>query len=104
MNPDGTVDRYKAQLVTKGGYNQVEGVNYYDSFSPMAKLVTIRLLLATTASKQWILHQVDFNNAFLHGYLEEEVFMHPPPIYNATLGLVCKFNHSLYRLKQASRQ
>jgi len=98
------VERYKARLVARG-FEQIKDKDYKHTFSPVAKLTTVRFFLAIATAKQWPLHQLDINHAFLHGYLDEKVYMLPPQGYTLALpGQVCKLQRSLYGLKQASRQ
>ena len=102
---DGTVDRLKARLVAKG-YTQVFGLDFGDTFSPVAKISSVHLFLSIAAIRHCPLHQLDIKNAFLHGDLLEEVYMEQPPCFVAqgeSSGLVCRLRKSLYGLKQSPR-
>jgi hypothetical protein len=102
---DGTVDRYKARLVAKG-FTQEYGIDYEETFAPVARISSVRTLIAVSASRHWPLFQMDVKNAFLNGELTEEVYMQLPPGFSQPSGFspkVCRLRRALYGLKQAPR-
>ena len=107
VGPDGKIDRLKTHLVAKG-YTQQYGSDYYDTFTPMAKIVYVRLLLSMVVMHSWSFFQLDITNVFLHGDLTEEVYMEQQPGFVAhgefghgEFGLICKLCRSLYDLKRS---
>jgi hypothetical protein len=100
---DGSVERHKARLVSKG-FSQVEGIDYNETFSPVAKMNSIHLVLSLAASHKWEVHQMDVKSTFLHGDFQEEIYMEQPLGYvQNDSSLVCHLKKSLYGLKQAPR-
>ena len=104
VGPDGKIDQLKARLVAKG-YTQQYWSDYYDTFSLMVKIGSVRLLLFMATMRPWPLFQLDIKNVFLHSDLAEEVSMEQPLGFVAQggSGLVCKLRRSLYGLKQSPR-
>jgi hypothetical protein len=103
-DPDGS-RRYKARLVVKG-FQQLSGIYYTEVFSPVVKMTTVRVVLGIVAAEDLHLEQLDVRTAFLHGELEEDIFMEQPEGFQVIgkENLVCKLEKSLYGLKQAPRQ
>ena len=102
-NADGSIKRNKDRLVIRGD-KQVEGFDCNETFAPVAKMISVRYFLSVTAAKGWELHQMDVNNAFLNGVLEEEVYMTLSPGFKTkSPNKLCQLQTSLYVLKQAPR-
>ena len=104
-NSDDKSMKYKARLVVKG-FSQMKGIDFDEIFSPVVKLSSIRIALGLVASMNLELEQLDVKTAFLHGDLNEEIYMEQPEGFeeNGKEHLVCKLKKSLYGLKQAPRQ
>ncbi|CAH9095404.1 unnamed protein product [Cuscuta europaea] len=105
LKPDGTIDKYKARLVAKG-YKQKEGIDFFDTYAPIARMTTIRMLIALASVYGLKIHQMDVKTTFIHGDLEEEIYMDQPEgfVAKGNERKVCKLVKSLYGLKQAPKQ
>ncbi|GJR82221.1 pol polyprotein [Tanacetum coccineum] len=105
MKANGTIEKYKARLVIKG-YRQREGLDYFDTYSPVTRITSIRMIIAIAALRNLEIHQMDVKTAFLNGDLEEEIYMNQPEGFIAPgqEGKVCRLVKSLYGLKQAPKQ
>ena len=104
VNAEGEVERYKARLVAQG-YSQKYGSDYNETFSPVVRPESVRMVLAIAAKRGFRVHHMDVNTAFLNGILSDEVYMDQPQGYavKGKENLVCKLKRSLYGLKQSSR-
>jgi len=99
LRSDGSIDRYKARLVVFGNKQQY-GLDYDETFAPITKMTTVRTILALATSQSWPLHQMDVKNTFLHGDLQEEVYIKlPNGMPTLSPNIVCKLKCSLYGLK-----
>jgi histone deacetylase 1/2 len=101
---DGSIERRKARLVAKG-FQQTAGLDYEETFSPVVKASTVRIILSIAVHLNWDIRQLDINNAFLNGHLKETVFMHQPEGFSdpAKPHHICKLSKAIYGLKQAPR-
>ena len=104
LNPDGSINKYKARLVVKG-YAQMFGVDFLETFAPVARLDTIRMLLSLIAHKRWKVYHLDVKSAFLNDYLQEEIYVEQPEGFQikGEEQKVYKLKKTLYGLKQTPR-
>jgi hypothetical protein len=104
-NSDGQIEKYKARLVARG-FTQIHGVDYTETFAPVAKMSSLRTVLAIAAQRNWPIEVFDFNGAYLNGILDdtEEIYMEQPPEYESgPPGSVLRLRKTLYGLKQSGR-
>ena len=97
---NGNIERFKARLVAKG-YTQKDGIDYKETFSPVSKKDSLRIIMALVAQYDLELHQIDVKIAFLNGDIEEEIYMDQPEDFSMDEKdhMVCKLKKSIYRLK-----
>ena len=100
--PNSTIQKYKARVVAQG-FTQIEGIDYNETFAPVAKLASLRAILAIAAERDLELHQMDVKSAYLNGSLSNELFMAPPPGFNIPEGMVLRLIKAVYGTKQGGR-
>ena len=105
LKPDGTIDKFKARLVAKG-FKQKVDIEFFDTFSPVTRITSIRLLIAIATIYDLKIYQIDVKTVFLNGDLDEEIYMDQPEefVKHGQESKVCKLTKSLYGLKQAPKQ
>ena len=99
---DGTLERFKARLVAKG-FTQAPGLDYGETYAPVGRYATSRVLMCIASQKNWEIHQMDVSNAFLYGTLDEDIYMEQPTGFEDGTHRVCKLKKALYGLKQSPR-
>ena len=99
-----SIEKFKARFVAKG-YAQKEGIDYEDTFAPVARYTSIRSVISLDAQMEWEIHQMDFKVAFLNGVIEEEVYIEQPEGFemHEQKTHVCRLKKALYGLKQTPR-
>jgi hypothetical protein len=100
--PDGSIQKHKARLVAQG-FTQIEGIDFDETFAPVAKFASLRTVLALAAEHDLEVHQLDVKSAYLNGDLKEEIFMAPPPGFDIPEGMVLKLKKAVYGTKQGGR-
>jgi hypothetical protein len=99
--PDGSIQKYKARIVAQG-FTQIEGIDYDETFAPVAKLASLRVILAIAAEKNLEMHQMDVKSAYLNGTLTNEIFMTAPPGFPIPDGMVLRLIKAVYGTKQGA--
>ena len=99
---DGSLEQFKARLVAKG-YTQTYGIDYFETFALVVKMNAMRILLSLAINRGWSMQQYDVKNAFLHGNLDEEIYMEVPPGFMSKINKVSKLKKALYGLEQSPR-
>jgi hypothetical protein len=101
---DGNIEKHKARFVARG-FSQIEGIDYDETFAPVARYTSIKIIKAIAAEMDWKIHQMDVKTTFLNGFIEEEVYIEQPQGFEV-LGRnshACLLKKALYGLKQALR-